>query len=213
VSPAPTVGIATGNAGKVREIAAILADLPLALRAVAGDVAFPEEGDAYEPNAVAKARTLAEAWGVPALADDSGLEVDALDGGPGPRSARFGGPGLDDAGRVAHLLETLREVPRARRAARFVCVAALAWPDGRVVARRGECVGRILTAPRGVGGFGYDPVFWVPERGAAMSELPAAEKNRISHRARAFLALRPELEALRAAEPAAAAGEGGPAGR
>lgn len=196
MSVAPTVAIATGNPGKVREIRALLADVAVTLRPFSGDLAFPEEGDAYEPNAVAKARTLAEAWGVPALADDSGLEVAALDGAPGPLSARFGGPGLDDAGRVDHLLEALRDVPRQRRVARFVCVAALAHPDGRVVARRGECEGRILSAPRGVGGFGYDPVFWVPERGAAMAELPASEKNRISHRARAFQGLRPELEAL-----------------
>ena len=87
-------------------------------------------------------------------------------------------------------------MPRLRRGARFVCVAALAYPDGRALTRRGECAGRILTEPRGAAGFGYDPVFWVPELGAAMAELPAAEKNRISHRARAFQALRPELEAL-----------------
>lgn len=196
MSVAPSVAIATGNPGKVREIRALLADVAVELRPFSGDLEFPEEGDAYEPNAVAKARTLADAWGMPALADDSGLEVDALDGAPGPRSARFGGPGLDDAGRVAHLLEMLREVRRERRTAQFVCVAALAHPDGRVVTRRGVCAGRILTAPRGVGGFGYDPVFWVPERGAAMAELPASEKNRISHRARAFHALRPDLEAL-----------------
>jgi XTP/dITP diphosphohydrolase len=198
------VGLATGNPGKVREFAEILADLSLDLRPVTPDVVFPAEGADYEPNAAAKARTLAEAWGLPALADDSGLEVDALDGAPGPLSARFGGPELDDAGRVAHLLAALGEVPRARRTARFVCVAALAHPDGRVVTRRGECAGRILAAPRGAGGFGYDPVFWVPELGAAMAELPAVEKNRISHRARALAALRPELAALPA--PAAAVG-------
>jgi XTP/dITP diphosphohydrolase len=201
VSVAPTVAIATGNPGKVREIRAILADVAVSLRPLScdgesGDVVLPEEGDAYEPNAVAKARTLAEAWGVPALADDSGLEVAALDGAPGPLSARFGGSGLDDAGRVRHLLASLRDVPRERRVARFVCVAALAHPDGRVVTRRGECDGRILTAPRGVGGFGYDPVFWVPECAAAMAELAASEKNRISHRARAFRALCPDLQAL-----------------
>ena len=189
--------VATGNAGKLREIRAILFDLDLELVGLADlpAVELPEEGDDYTANALAKARAVARASGMPALADDSGLEVDALGGGPGPRSARYGGPGQDDAGRVARLLEDLAGVPRERRGARFVCVAALAGPDGSARTARGECAGRILTAPRGAGGFGYDPVFWVEELGAAMSELPAALKNRISHRGRAFGALREPIAA------------------
>jgi XTP/dITP diphosphohydrolase len=182
--------VATRNPGKVREIRAILGELDLELREPPEAGEFPEEGDDYAENAARKALTLARGWQRPALADDSGLEVDALGGAPGPRSARYGGPGLDDAGRVQRLLAELAGVPRVRRGARFVCVAALAEPDGSVATARGECAGRILGAPRGVGGFGYDPVFWVEELGAAMAELPASIKNRISHRARAFTGLR-----------------------
>jgi XTP/dITP diphosphohydrolase len=189
------LALATGNAGKLRELRALLGDLNLALAGMdeLPAVALPEEGDDYAANAGAKAAAVARACGLPALGDDSGLEVDALDGGPGPRSARYGGPGLDDAARTACLLDALREVPRARRRARFVCIAALVFPDGSRLSARGECAGRILFAPRGEGGFGYDPVFWVEEHGAAMAELPAALKNRISHRARALAVLRPAL--------------------
>jgi XTP/dITP diphosphohydrolase len=190
------LAVATGNPGKLREIREILGDVGLELRGLDAlpPVALPEEGADYASNAAGKALGVARATGLPALADDSGLEVAALDGAPGPRSARFGGPGLDDAARAARLLGALREVPRARRGARFVCVAALAFPDGSIVSARGECAGRILTAPRGEGGFGYDPVFWLEEQGAAMSELSAGLKNRISHRARALAMLRPALE-------------------
>jgi len=188
---------ATANAGKQREIREILAALPLRIRGLDEfpPIEFPEEGAEYEPNAVAKAETVARATGLPALADDSGLEVDALAGAPGPLSARYGGPGLADRERAAYLLERLGDVDGAGRSARFVCVAALAHPGGEVVTARGECPGRILAAPRGDGGFGYDPVFEV-EPGVAMAELPAARKNEISHRARALAGLRGALEAL-----------------
>ena len=120
-----------------------------------------------------------------------------LDGGrPGPRSARYGGPGLDDAGRVAHLLDELRGLDGAARDARFVCVAAWATPDGESGTALGECRGRILEAPRGQGGFGYDPVFEVSGRGVTMAELPEGEKNRISHRSRALAGLREALLGL-----------------
>ncbi len=135
--------------------------------------------------------------GLPALADDSGLEVDALSGAPGPRSARYGGPGLDDAGRVALLLRELDGVPAGRRGARFVCVAALATPDGECRTARGVCEGRILGAPRGSGGFGYDPVF-APEGGQrSMAELREDEKNALSHRGRAIAALLEAMEVSR----------------
>jgi XTP/dITP diphosphohydrolase len=191
------VVVATSNPGKVREIRAILGDVPVVLRGLDGfpEVEFPEEGDDYEANAVAKARAVVRATGRAALADDSGLEVDGLDGAPGPRSARFGGPGLDDGERTAALLDAIAGFTGERRNARFVCVAALATRDGEVVTARGECPGRILEAPRGGGGFGYDPIFEVA-RGTAMAELPPARKNEISHRARALRALRGALEAI-----------------
>ena len=162
------------------------------------EVHFPEEGDDYEENARVKAQAVASSSGRPAVADDSGLEVEGLAGAPGPRSARYGGPALDDAGRTAHLLEQMQSLAGDARRARFVCVAALATPEGDVVTARGECAGRILEQPVGQGGFGYDPVFEVEGDTRAMAELSAAEKNRISHRARALQAtvdlLRRELD-------------------
>jgi len=191
----PRLVLASGNAGKLREVRALLADRfeVLALDAFP-DVRLPDEGDDYRANAVAKARTAAGATGLPALGDDSGLEVEALDGGPGPRSARYGGAGLDAAGRNARLLDALRDVPPDRRAARFFCVAALAIPDGAVETAEGECRGRIRLAPSGGGGFGYDPVFEPEGFTVSMAEIDEAEKNRLSHRGRAFAALRPTLE-------------------
>lgn len=147
---------------------------------------MPTEGGDYEANAIAKARAAAEQLGCFALADDSGLEVDALDGAPGPYSARFGGPGCDDAGRVEHLLRELDGVPSSRRSARFVCLAALAGPAGELQTARGECPGSILETPRGVGGFGYDPIFQVSDQPKSLAELPSETKNKISHRARAL---------------------------
>jgi len=189
--------VATANPGKLRELRALLEDLDvdvLGLDAVPG-VELPEEGDDYAANAAAKARAAAGTAGLPALADDSGLEVEALGGRPGPRSARYGGPGLDDAGRVRRLLEELAGVEASRRGARFVCVAALARPEGAVRTSRGEWPGRILETPRGERGFGYDPIFWDEERGAAAAELPARVKNRVSHRARAVAGLREPIRA------------------
>lgn len=189
--------LATGNAGKVREVRALLAALPMrivGLDEIPGLV-LPEEGDDYAENASAKAQAAARASGCLAIGDDSGLEVDALGGAPGPRSARYGGPGLDDAGRCRALLDALRSVPVGRRAARFVCVAALATPDGDVVTARGECPGVLLTAPQGQGGFGYDPIFGLASEGPSLAELSAEEKQRISHRGHAFRALAHELRA------------------
>ncbi len=192
------VVIATGNPGKLEEIASILAEEPVRIRSLAdlGPVRLPEEGEDYRANALAKALAAARATGLPALADDSGLEVEALGWGPGPRSARYGGPGLDDAGRMRRLLAALRETGTASRRARFVCLAALATPAGRTEVARGECAGAILPAPRGRGGFGYDPIFAPEGRAVSMAELPPEEKNRVSHRGRAFRALH---EALRRA--------------
>jgi len=194
-SGAPVV-IATGNPGKLREIREILAERPFQLTGLddAGTVRFPEEGDDYRANAVAKARAAARQLGRPALADDSGLEVNGLGGAPGPHSARYGGPGLDSAGRVAHLLAELAVREGADRRARFVCVAALATPEGETWTARGECDGVITESPEGSGGFGYDPVFRPRGATRSLAGWPAAEKNRISHRARAFGALADAVE-------------------
>jgi XTP/dITP diphosphohydrolase len=193
----PRVVLATGNPGKLREVRALLAALPIELVGLAeiGAVVLPEEGDDYAANAAAKALAAARASGLLALGDDSGLEVDALGGAPGPRSARYGGPGLDDAGRARALLAALAGVPPERRAARFVCVAALAAPDGVIATTRGECPGWITEAPRGAAGFGYDPVFARTPGGLTLAELPDEEKGRISHRGKAFRALAPALRA------------------
>jgi len=174
---------------------ALLGDLPLALRGLADlpRIELPPEGDDYAANAVAKARAVVLATGLPALGDDSGLEVDALGGRPGVHSARYGGPGRDDAARVALLLHELESVQQAQRNARFVCVVALVTPDGDSVTARGSCEGRILAAPRGEGGFGYDPVFAPEGRDVSLAELPADEKNRLSHRGRAVTALLAKL--------------------
>jgi XTP/dITP diphosphohydrolase len=149
----------------------------------------PEGAGSYEENARAKAAAVAGAAGLPALADDSGLEVEALDGGPGVVSARYGGPGLSDEERIARLLAALAAAPGRGRRARFRCVVALAWPDGRVATAEGQCAGTIAPAPRGLGGFGYDPVFVADELGCTFAEAPAAAKDRVSHRARAVRAL------------------------
>jgi len=196
--PRPELLLATSNPGKLRELREILGDRRARLRDL-GDfrpVAFPEERDDYARNAIAKARAAAAATGLPALADDSGLEVAGLGGAPGPRSARFGGAGLDAAERTAALLEALKPHRGPAREARFVCVVALATPDGRVATARGECPGRILEAPRGSRGFGYDPVFELAT-GAAMAELSPAEKNAVSHRARALRSLAAALAGVR----------------
>jgi XTP/dITP diphosphohydrolase len=190
-----TLVLATGNRGKVAELAELLAPLGLELRSLAEfpGAVLPPEGDDYAENAAAKARAASQATGLAALGDDSGIEVAALCAAPGPLSARYGGPGLDDAGRSARLVAALGTSGSADRSARFVCVAALAEPGGSVSLARGECRGRILESPRGAGGFGYDPVFEPEGYRVSMAELPAAEKHRISHRGRALEALRPAL--------------------
>jgi len=192
--------VATRNRGKLREIVPLLAGLPFTLHTIddlAPDAELREDGDTFEANALAKARQAARATGLPAIADDSGLEVEALSGAPGVHSARYAGLPSDDARNNAKLLEALRDVPAPRRAARFRCVAVFVDPArGIELVRAGECSGEILNAPRGDLGFGYDPLFVVPALGRTMAELPLDEKNRLSHRAAAFRAL---ADALRAA--------------
>ena len=183
--------IATGNRGKEAEIREILEGSGVEVSSLAAfeEISFPEEGLDYEANAIVKARVVAEKLGEIAVADDSGIEVLALDGAPGPLSARYGGEELGDGDRNRKLLGALRDVPDSDRSARYVCVAALVTPEGDAVVARGECQGRILRAPRGEGGFGYDPIFEPDGYNVAMAEISDREKNRISHRALAFRAL------------------------
>jgi XTP/dITP diphosphohydrolase len=184
--------VATLNRAKGREVLELLRDAACEARLLADlvpDARLPEEtGETYRDNALIKARAAAALTGELALADDSGIEVDALDGAPGVRSARFGGPGLDDPARTALLLEQLRGVPIARRTARYRCVIALVWPDGTERTVEGTAEGIITTAPRGGGGFGYDPVFEDPERGRTFAELTPEAKAAVSHRGRAVRA-------------------------
>lgn len=193
------IAVATRNRHKIGEILAICSDWPV--RWVCDDPGWPEveeTGDTYLLNALLKARAVAAAARVPAMADDSGIEVDVLAGAPGPRSARFAGEHATDQQNLELLLERLRSVPEARRTARYQCVAALAWPDGRAVSAEGVCEGRIIAEPRGSGGFGYDPAFVPAEEGfgssgsagRTMAELSGAQKHAISHRGRAFRHLR-----------------------
>jgi XTP/dITP diphosphohydrolase len=186
------VVLASRNRGKLKEIVPLLADLGFELCTideVAPDAELREDGDTFEDNALAKARQAAEATGLAAIADDSGLEVDALAGAPGVHSARYAGLPSDDARNNAKLLAALKGVPAPRRG-RFRCVAAFVDPAGAAeLTRSGACEGEILDQPRGDMGFGYDPLFLVPARGRTMSELPLDEKNRLSHRAAAFRAL------------------------
>ena len=199
-----TVVLATRNAGKAREFARLLADAGftlLDLRSFAGVDLPPEDGRTYRDNARTKALTVARATGLPAMADDSGLEVDALDGAPGVRSARFAGAGASDAERVALLLDRLRTVPAERRTARFRCVLVVAHPDGRTLTAEGTCEGRVTAAPHGASGFGYDPVFHYPPAASTFAEMDPNDKNAVSHRANAIANLRPRLLAFLHAGP------------
>jgi len=195
-----TIVLASTNPGKVAELRALFADLPVQLLSVSDVLGEPlsvsEDGVTFEQNAVIKARAVCNATRMLALADDSGLEVDALGGRPGVRSARYASERATDAENNAALLRELEDVEDRSRAARFRCVLALAnpWKESEIQIAEGTCEGAIARAPRGSGGFGYDPLFIVPDfEGRAMAELSEAEKNSISHRARAALALKPIL--------------------
>ncbi|MES2818865.1 MAG: RdgB/HAM1 family non-canonical purine NTP pyrophosphatase [Pseudomonadota bacterium] len=187
--------LASHNAGKLKELQALLGDA-VRVRSVGEFSAVePEEtGLSFVENAILKARHAARLTGLPALADDSGLAVDALGGAPGIYSARYAG-GAGDEANNAKLLEALRDVPDAARGAQFVCALALVRhaDDPLPILCEGLWNGRILQAPRGTQGFGYDPLFWVPERDCSSAELPAAEKNQLSHRARAMAQLKQRL--------------------
>jgi len=187
------LAIASKNPHKLRELGRICRDWPVEWLTVQNhrgpwpDVNEPH--DTYLHNALEKAHAAAEVLGVPAIADDSGIEVDALDGGPGPRSARFAGEGASDADNLAKLIGLVADVETDARMARYRCVAAIAWPDGRTMHAEGTCEGALIGQPRGDRGFGYDPVFVPQGERRTMAELGDEEKDRISHRGRAFRAL------------------------
>src|ERR1700678_723020 len=195
-APPKVLVVATGNPGKLREFRHLLAGLPFELVSLADlGVASPEEtGSSFMANALLKARHAAAATGAAAIADDSGLEVDALGGAPGIYSARYAGQGADDRANNAKLLAALEGMPHDRRGARYRC--ALAFIDGAadiLLTADGVWEGAILDEPRGTGGFGYDAYFWLPELGMTAAELDPDEKNRRSHRGSALRALRDQL--------------------
>ena len=180
-----TLLVATHNQGKIREYRELLANLPISVTWLDQEgitLEVEETGKTFIENACLKAEQYASLSGLWTWADDSGLEVDALGGQPGVYSARYGGPGLSDRERYLRLLAALREIPDAPRTARFRCVVAIAAPGGPIYTAEGAVEGVIVDEPRGELGFGYDPVFFVPDQGRTMAELPPGVKNRISHR-------------------------------
>jgi XTP/dITP diphosphohydrolase len=195
----PKLLLATSNPGKVREYRYLLKELGYQITTLAEEgitLAVTESGNSYDQNARLKALAYAKFSQLIALADDSGLEVDALNGEPGVESARFAGEAASDADRVSLLLAKLNGVPWERRTARFKCIIAIATPQGQCEICYGECRGLIALEAKGRNGFGYDPVFFVPELGKTMAELPLEMKNKISHRARASEKARQVLKQL-----------------
>src|SRR5512132_3219158 len=189
------IALATRNPHKIRELTRICADWPVAWATIQDHhpAAFPDvegSGETYRDNAVLKASAVARASGMTALADDSGSEVDALGGRPGPRSARYAGPDATDERNLAELIRSVRGIPAAGLTARYRCVAAFVAPGGELVSVEGLCEGTLTTKPRGTGGFGYDPIFVPVGWDRTMAELEPGEKDRISHRGRAFRAIR-----------------------
>ena len=192
--------LASKNGKKLAEMRDILSHMgvEVCLQSEAGvDVDVEETGTTFEENSLLKARAVMQASGLPAIADDSGLCVDALGGAPGVYSARYGGPGLDDTGRYRLLLENMRGQPRG---AKFVSVITLCMPNGDVITARGECPGTLAYAPQGENGFGYDPVFFVPEKKKTFAQLTPEEKNAISHRGRALAVFQEKLAAYLAGQ-------------
>lgn len=183
-----TVLLATNNQGKARELSSLIAGEAWRFTTLAEqgiELEVEETGITFEQNAVLKAKAFAKASNVITLADDSGLEVDALNGAPGVYSARYAGPEATDDDRNRHLLSELSGVPKEKRQARFRCVIAIAFPDGEMVMCKGECPGVITHEPRGGNGFGYDPIFYLPEFDKTMAELTMEQKNEVSHRGKA----------------------------
>jgi len=194
-----TLLLATGNAGKIAEVRRMLDDLPVELKGLGdfpGIAAIDEDGASFAENAGKKALYYAQQTGLWTLADDSGLEVDALNGEPGIFSARFAGAHGDDAANNAKLVRALAGVSREKRTARFRCALALADPEAVRAMAEGAVEGLIIDDPRGHNGFGYDPHFFVPALGKTAAELAPAEKNRVSHRGQALAAMRPKIVSL-----------------
>lgn len=188
--------LATHNPGKLAEMKAILSGLGVEVvsPAEAGvEVDVEETGTTFAENAMLKAKAVCAAAGLPAIADDSGLCVNALNGGPGVYSARYGGEGLDDRGRCMLLLNSMRG--QTTRAAHFTCAVACAFPNGDTLTAEGRCDGAIAFAPLGEGGFGYDPVFLIPEKGKTFGQIGPEEKSKISHRGKALAAFAEKLGA------------------
>jgi XTP/dITP diphosphohydrolase len=191
--------VATGNRGKFIEIKELLRDTVVNLYSLVDFPEIPqveEDGATFAENAIKKAQSAARATGKPVIADDSGLEVDALGGRPGVYSARFAGESAGDAANNVKLLGELAKLPDSQGTAAFRCVIALCFPDGNCRTFSGELNGIILKEPRGTGGFGYDPLFLVPEYGLTLAELPLAGKNSISHRGKALALLKEYLRDL-----------------
>jgi len=192
--------LATANPGKVREYRRLLRDLPFKLVTLAEEginTVVAEQGASFEENARLKATAYAHLSQLTSLADDSGLEIDALGGKPGVHSARFAGEKSTDETKIENLLARLKDVPKEKRTARFKCVIAIASPTGKVALCSGECHGLIALESRGEDGFGYDPIFYIPELDKTMAELPLEIKNQISHRGKAVQKARRLLEDLR----------------
>jgi XTP/dITP diphosphohydrolase len=191
---------ATGNRHKIAEIEAITSQFGIKVitkaEAGVGDLEVEETGRTFEGNSLIKAEAIMTATGMPAIADDSGLETDALDGAPGVYSARFSGENATDESNNKKLLELMSDVPDDKRGARFVSVVTLCFPDGRTIVARGECPGHIIREPRGNGGFGYDPLFVPDGFEKTYAEISAEEKNSISHRAKALRLLKEKLEKM-----------------
>jgi XTP/dITP diphosphohydrolase len=191
--------IATKNPGKAREFEHIFAPRGVEVRTLLDFPNIPEveeTGTTFEENAILKAETISKILNRMVIGDDSGLIVDALEGRPGIYSARYAGEPKNDQNNTAKLLKELAEVPEEKRTARFYCALAVAVPNQETITVSGTCEGRILTEPSGTNGFGYDPVFYVPEKGLAMAELSSDEKNKISHRANALKKLDVILDSI-----------------
>lgn len=191
------VVLASNNSHKLEELRAILSRLDMEVvsqREMGINIEPVEDGATFEENSYIKAKTIMDACGLPTIADDSGLSVDALAGEPGIHSARYGGNRCaNDWERLMYLLENMKDVPDHARSAKFVCVITLLMPDGEKIVARGECPGEILREPTGDSGFGYDPVFYVPEKGCSFAQMGKEDKNKLSHRARALEALAEQI--------------------
>jgi XTP/dITP diphosphohydrolase len=195
----PRLAVATRNPHKLREIDRICGDWPVAWVTVRNDrrpwPEVEETGETYLDNALLKARAVSKALDLPAVADDSGIEVDALGGAPGPRSARYAGPRATDGDNLRAIVSAVAGVPPAGRTARYRCIAAFAWPNGAELWAEATCEGTLASKPRGERGFGYDPIFVPAGWDVTMAELRDEDKDRISHRGRAFRALKDRLSA------------------